>query len=382
MPDLHLPFPARTAAPVASSSLALALALALAVAGCGGLASSESSPPPAADCSGPEAGGSFLRGVCLASCGADLAAFDAELAAELRPVAHVCATVPDGPIAARARPGGGLELVRAHAQHIRPFPTEQTITTEVTVTRELVVGSRLVAAGSCRTEWRSLPGSVVQLSSRMGLSPAGAYPHFGLTAGSLSKSDDHSQAVSFVLSEEDCTFHSRYLARYASATLLAEDPGAVVVQGATDGSLGGLYVPAERPGQVAVAAAGMMQGTVARFGSGEVVVPTSTGHGAVNLALFSASAIADGPLPARPIASGWGALPYDFLVLPSGDLVGRRSYESAKVGHSRFPIRVEGDAVVAGPPVLYASSRFGRIARVEGTSRVVLVHDRGLLVVE
>lgn len=358
--------------------IALLASLALA-AGCAESHShddDDASTPPPRDCSACDGDHACVRGVCIATCGLDPAAIDAEIAPDLTPLGHVCVVLPDGPLAARPAGPTSIDLLGAT---LTPPATPGGEAT-VAITRagvDWASGAILVGAGGCSTTFSPERGDLtLSLSDSMGLSPAGVLPHFGVHARLFSDTESVHADVAFVVDEERCAFTEARMQVYGGATLLTEDPSELLAQGVDDDGLRmGLF-----RGDVELAHASAI-GTVARF-EGGVIAPIGTGHGAVSLVYYAADAVRGGPYPLRSdVVSGWESWPIEFVVLEGRGLVGR-AITSPDDTVLLYAARLEGGALVLEEGTFFASERFAQVVPVHGSRRVVLAHDAGLLIVE
>ncbi|HKP56548.1 MAG TPA: hypothetical protein VJV78_07510 [Polyangiales bacterium] len=315
-----------------------------------------------------------LRGVCVDTCGADLAELDPEFASDLRPIAHVCATeLLAKPFAARdeGKPGS-LTLVDATAAAGgTPVELKLRFRTLTLADGKLDVGT------TCTLQHATQTAGQVALHDELGLSPSGQYAHV-LVRELDSELTYQSLARRAYVVSRSCAVTPHDLGPGSNETtiMLADDPTRLIVTGYMPGLGTGIFLGSQY----------IAQGNkpLRRYGDDGVLTMSGSGHGAVWLAWLSARALADGPYPVSGLRSEGEQWPYEFVVARGRGLVGDRPVAVGERGeHWLFDVQHEdGRLYRQGTTTRFASQRFSRVLPVEASERVVLEHARGLLVVE
>ena len=320
--------------------------------------------PPACPCAADQA---CVRGVCVASCGADLSTLDADLGEGRVPVAHLCFAPAEGPLAARLEPTGELTLMQASLEQVAP----SSFLVDLRESRAALDTGRIEESRRCGRRYTTTSEATAQLGARLGLTPEGRLPHFALSARGETSSAFVDGMV-FVVDDE-CTVHGYPHVGAHDATLLSEsldEPLAYALP--FEGN--GLW-----RGETQLYPTGTL-GSVVRWGDAHVLAPTISGHGAVVMSLFDIAELRAGT-GARPRSSEITEWPLDFVAIEGLGIVGR-PITGADGDHLLYEIRTDDpNALPYIEPTRFASARFTQVAPVTGTSWAVLAHEGGLLVV-
>ncbi len=304
-----------------------------------------------------------------ATCVPDATRIAGALSPDLTVRAHVCASLPEGPIAA-ARRDGELVVYALRAE-------AHALGTELSLERHRVGAAGLAPSGE-RCAWivEHAADATLGVGRGIGLSPAGTLPHVGVNVFGPPPDRRRLPGHAFVV-EDDCTVHDTVVEMFGGSTLLSDDPSDLVIMGSISGVGTGLFRGGEQ-----IAYAGTV-GSIARWTGDRAIAAISSGHGAVSLSTFAARDMRGGPFPIRGVDSEFSSWPLYFEALEGRGLAGRAMIAPDDSDHMLFAVpEPTGGTIAYAEPTRLASSLFTRVVPVHGSREILFRYEGGIVVAD
>lgn len=296
----------------------------------------------------------------IETCGVDIEELSAGVGPGLAIVGHVCADLEPGRIAAWGDSSGRLQIDEIKTELI----SNRFVWVSVHRFSWSSEGLLPRGPGPCELWFEVEPSPVAIDVVDVGLSPGGTLLHVGVNV----RGDTGGRALGLVF-DADCGATELPLAHHGAGTILTDSPNDWLVSGASRDGVAGIF----RAGNLEVPTPGRTLWSLGGW-EGHVLASEPRGHGENTVHLWDSDL--------SLIASAWGGFPLMFSVAQGRGLI-RRTRPSAAEGFVLYEVSIGARTTLnIDRGDFLASTIFSAVVPVMGTRRLLLQHDRGLLVVE